>query len=98
MARYIVKVTSNGQTASLLIVLSPSHLCSVLVDIIHSRLPTVASKLGLAATNGLHITLHLNSEDGPVIDTENLLSDVLPDATETVYAVITVSLVTLSAL
>ena len=93
MARYIVKIASNGQTASLLVVLSPSQLCSALLDTIQTRLPTVASKLGLGTTEGLHISLHLDSEDGPLIDTKNLLSDVLPNATETVFAVIAVSLV-----
>ena len=94
MARYVVKVASGGQTASLLVVLSPSQLCSALMDTIRTRLPAVASKLGLATTNGLHINLHLDSEDGPMLDTKNLLSDVLPDAKVTVYAVIDVSVVT----
>ncbi|KAJ8116748.1 hypothetical protein OPT61_g1881 [Boeremia exigua] len=88
MARYVVEVTAGGQTASLLVVLSPSHLCSVLVDTVRTRLPTIASRLGLATTNDLHISLHLDSDTGPLIDVEDLLSDALPDAKETVYAVI----------
>ncbi|KAF9695209.1 hypothetical protein EKO04_006853 [Ascochyta lentis] len=92
MARYIVKVASGGQTASLLVVLSPSQLCSALVDMIKTRLPTVASKLRLTTTNELHIALHLDSEDGPMLDTEDLLSDVLPDAKGTVYAVVSLGL------
>ena len=95
MARYIVKVASGGQTANLLVVLSPNQLCSALLSAIRTRLPTVASKLGLAATNNHHITLHLDTEDGPLIDTEDILSTVLPGAKETVYAVIEVSVVSL---
>lgn len=94
MARYVVKVASGGQTASLLVVLSPSQLCSALLDTIRTRLPTIASKLGLAITNDLDISLHLDSEDGPLLDTEDLLSDVLPSAKGTIYAVITVSVIT----
>jgi hypothetical protein len=91
MARYIVTVVAGGQTASLLVVLSPSQLCSALVDTIKSRLPTVASRLGLATANGIHITLHLDSEHGLMTDTEDLLSDVLPGVKGTVYAVVDVS-------
>jgi hypothetical protein len=95
MARYIVKVASGGRTASLLVVLSPDQLCSALLDAIQTRLPAIASKLGLAATNNPHITLHLETEDGPLIDTEDILSTVLPNAKEMVYAVIEVSIVAL---
>lgn len=88
MARYIVKVASGGQIASLLLVLSPSQLCSALLDTVKSRLPTVASQLGLTTLSDLHITLHLNSERGPMLDIEDLLSDILPDAQGTIYAVV----------
>lgn len=92
MARYIVKVASGGRTASLLVVLPSDQPCSALLSAIQTRLPAVASKLGLAATNNHHITLHLETEDGPLIDTEDTLSTVLPKAKETVYAVIEVSI------
>jgi hypothetical protein len=61
-----------------------------------NRLPSIASKLGLTATNKHHVTLHLETEYGPLIDTEDTLSTVLPNAKETVYAVIEVSIVSLS--
>ena len=93
MARYTIKVASGGQTASLLVVLSPDQLCSALVDAIRKRLPTIASKLNLATTNNLHINLHLDKEDGPMLDAEDLLSNVLPGADETVFAVIEVSII-----
>ncbi|KAF1351667.1 hypothetical protein EJ07DRAFT_168877 [Lizonia empirigonia] len=88
MARYIVKVESGRQTASLLLVLSPSQLCSALLDTVKSRLPTVASQLELTTLSDLHITLHLNSERGPMLDIKDLLSDILPDAQGTIYAVV----------
>ena len=91
MARYTVKVAAGGRTASLLIVLSPSQLCSALLDTVKNRLPTLTTKLALTNVDQLHITLHLDAEDGPMLDLEDLLSDVLPDPKETVYAVINVS-------
>ena len=87
MARYTVTVAAGERRASLLVVLSPSQLCSALRDRVKSRLPD----LGLTAAKGAHITLHLNTEDGPMLDVEDLLSDVLPNAEETVYAVVHVS-------
>ncbi|KAI4936692.1 hypothetical protein J4E86_011309 [Alternaria arbusti] len=84
MARYTVTVAGGERRASLLIVLSPSQLCSALRDRVKSRLPD----LGLTAAKGAQITLHLNTEDGPMLDVEDLLSDVLPNAEETVYAVV----------
>ncbi|KAH6622099.1 hypothetical protein C7974DRAFT_216154 [Boeremia exigua] len=88
MARRIVKVMFGGQAASLLVVLSSSQLCSALADTVRTRLPTIASKLGLATTDGLHISLHLESETGPMLDPEDLLCDVLLDTKETICAVI----------
>jgi len=87
MARYTVKVAAGERRASLLVVLSPSQLCSALHDRIASRLPA----LGLTAVEAAQVTLHLNTEDGPMLDVEDLLSDVLPNAEETVYAVVHVS-------
>jgi hypothetical protein len=91
MARYTVNVAAGGRRASLLVVLSPSQLCSALHDSIKSRLPALATKLALTDTEHSHITLHLNTKDGPMLDLEDLLSDVLPDPNEAVYAVIDVS-------
>lgn len=44
--------------------------------------------MGLDSASDAHITLHLNAPDGPILDTEDLLSDALPDAEEKVFAVI----------
>ena len=87
MARYTVTVAAGERRASLLVVLSPSQLYSTLHDRVTSRLPA----LGLIAAEGAQIMLHLNTEDGPMLDVEDLLSDVLPNAEETVYAVVHVS-------
>jgi hypothetical protein len=91
MARYVVKVTASDLTASLLVILSPSQLCSALVDAVKARLASIASKLNLSISDNLTITLHLENADGPILDPEDLLSDVLPDANEICHAVIEVS-------
>ena len=91
MARYFVKVTAGVRTVSLLIILSPEQLCSALLDVVKKRLPTVAPKLSLVNTDGVQISLHLGTEDGPILDLEDLLADVLPGSDNTVYAVINVS-------
>jgi len=91
MARYTVTVAAGGCRASLLVVLSLSQLSSALLDSVTSRLPSLATKLGLSDAKGAQIALHLNAEDGPMLNVEDLLSDVLPNAEETVYAVIDVS-------
>jgi hypothetical protein len=91
MARYTVNVAAGGRRASLLVVLSSSQLCSALHDSVTSRLPALATKLGLTDAKQPQITLHLERDDGPMLDLEDLLSDVLPDPKETVYAVIDVS-------
>jgi hypothetical protein len=91
MARYVVKVTADDRTASLLVILSPSQLCSALIDAVKARLASIASKLNLSVSDNLTITLHLENADGPILDPEDLLSDVLPDANEVCYAVIEVS-------
>ncbi|CAN9388920.1 unnamed protein product [Alternaria sp. RS040] len=88
MARYTVNVAGGGRRASLLVVLSPYQLCSALHDRVKSRLPALATKLGLTDAKQPQITLHLERNDGPMLDLEDLLSDVLPDPKETVYAVV----------
>ncbi|KAF7673903.1 hypothetical protein GT037_007669 [Alternaria burnsii] len=88
MARYTVNVAARGRRASLLVVLSPSQLCSALHDRVKSRLPALATKLGLTDAKQPQITLHLERNDGPMLNLEELLSDVLPDPKETVYAVV----------
>jgi len=90
MARYVVNVVSGGQTVSLLFVHSPSQLCSELLDNVRTRLPTVASKLGLTTTSSLAISLHADGADGPMVDVEYLLGDVLPDSKDPIFAVIEV--------
>ncbi|KAG9196252.1 hypothetical protein G6011_01373 [Alternaria panax] len=79
MARYILNVAAGGRRASLLVVLSPSQVSSVLHDSVKSRLPALATKLGLTDAKQSQIALNLNAEDGPMLDLEDLLSDVLPD-------------------
>jgi len=91
MARYTVSVAAGGRKASLLVVLSPSQLCSALHDSIRSRLPTLADALGITDIKEPRITLHLKGEDGPMLDIEDLLSDVLPNPEEIVHAIIDVS-------
>ncbi|KAL1608137.1 hypothetical protein SLS60_003076 [Paraconiothyrium brasiliense] len=84
MARYTVAVVlPNGQSTRLLIVLSPEHLCSALIDKIKSRI----SGLNPAVSHGT-FTLRLNAADGPILDPEDLLRDALPDAIDVVFAVI----------
>ena len=86
MARYIVQVvTPDGRTISLLIVLSPDQLCAALRDKIKSRLRDINLALTSPAAD---ITLHLNAVDGPLLDTEDLLSDVLTNDKDVVYAAI----------
>jgi hypothetical protein len=91
MARYVVIVTAGDRTASLLVILSPSQLCSALVDAVKARLASITSKLNLPISDNLTITLHLENTDGPILDPEDLLSDVLPDVNEVCCAVIEVS-------
>jgi hypothetical protein len=91
MARYVVKVTADDRATSLLVVLSPSQLCLALVDAVKARLASIASKLNLSISDNLTITLHLENVDGPILDPEDLLSDVLPNVNEVCYAVIEVS-------
>jgi hypothetical protein len=91
MARYTVNVAAGDRRASLLVVLSPSQLCSALLNTVKSRLPPLSSKLGITDAKNARVTLHLNAEDRPMLNLEDLLSDCLPDPKEVVYAVIDVS-------
>jgi hypothetical protein len=91
MARYTVNVVARGRRASLLVVLSPSQPCSALHDSVTSRMPILTSKLHLTDAKTPQVTLHLRAEDGPMLHLQDLLSDVLPDPEEAVYAVIDVS-------
>jgi uncharacterized protein YegL len=86
MARYAVQVVvPDGRTFRLLIILSPGEQCSALRDKVKSRIS--ALNLGLTSAD-VEINLHLDASDGPLLDTEDLLSDVLPDATDKVYAIV----------
>ena len=91
MARYVVNITAGGRATSLLVVLSPSQPCLALVDAVKARLASVASKLDFPASDSFAITLHLDNVDVPILDPEDLISDVLPDTKEACYAVIEVS-------
>ncbi|KAI4653099.1 hypothetical protein J4E85_010971 [Alternaria conjuncta] len=83
MARYTVKVVAGSRTVSLLVVLSPSQSCSALLDKVRSRLPDFS-----VPAHGTQIILRLDTQFGPVLDLDDLLSDVLPNTDETVYAVV----------
>lgn len=86
MARYIVEVSSDGRTASILVVLSPSALVSALRDKIIERLPNL--KIGVNSSN-VELTMHLGVVDGPIIDQEDLLSDAIEDPKlERIHAVV----------
>ena len=80
MVRYVVKVVVDGRTASVLVVLPDTALVLTLVDKIKARLPGL--NLGVTSTTDLDLTLHINEADSPILDTEDLLSDVLPDSTK----------------
>lgn len=92
MARYTIIVAAGKHTASLLIVLSQSKHCSDLLDAIIKRLPSLSVKLNLQDVDDGNITLHLGSQNGPLFDPKDLLSDVLPDSCETIYATLHVSI------
>jgi hypothetical protein len=80
MARYVVKIVVGGRTASVLVVLPNTAPVLALVDKIKARLPGL--RLGVTSTTDIELTLHINEADGPILDTEDLLSDVLPDYTK----------------
>jgi hypothetical protein len=80
MTRYIVNVVVSGRSASLLIVLPNTALVLDLVDKVKARL--LGLKLGITSTTDLELTPRINSVDGPILDTEDLLLDALPDSTK----------------
>ena len=85
-ARYTVKFAAGERRGSLLVLLSPTQPCSVLIDVVKTRVP------GLNAdVNGCDATLHLEDVDGPELCPEDALFDVLPGAKETVVVVFKVS-------
>ncbi|KAA8625902.1 hypothetical protein PtrSN002B_006033 [Pyrenophora tritici-repentis] len=88
MESYTVRVIAEGRSQRLLVVLSPSQLCSALVDSVRSQLPTLTTSLQLSDTKDYQISLHFTAEDGPRLNMEDLLSDTLPDPREVVYAVV----------
>ncbi|KAI8940672.1 hypothetical protein NX059_001942 [Plenodomus lindquistii] len=93
MARYAVTIVAGERRVSVLIVHSPDELCSALIDTVKLRVASLHHKLALPDATDLQVALHLDTEDGPLIDPEDLLSDVLPGgATETVYAVINIEM------
>jgi len=80
MTRYIVNVVVSGRSASLLIVLPNTAPVLALVDKVKARL--LGLKLGITSTTDLELTPRINSVDGPILDTEDLLLDALPDSTK----------------
>ncbi|KAF2824079.1 hypothetical protein CC86DRAFT_421855 [Ophiobolus disseminans] len=81
-ARYTVKFVAGEQRGSLLVLLSPSQLCSALVDAVKKRVPDLNARVG-----NINATLHLEEPDGPELDLEDVLSDILPGAKETVVVI-----------
>lgn len=98
MASRIVIVAAGRHAASLSVTIDSSQLCAALVESVKDHLPALLSKLDLTSADSINISLHRDSTNGPALDTESLLSDVLPDVTEMVYAVINVSILSLFGL
>ncbi|PZD25093.1 hypothetical protein A1F97_07973 [Pyrenophora tritici-repentis] len=94
MESYTVRVIAEGRSQRLLVVLSPSQLCSALVDSVRSQLPTLTTSLQLSDTKDYQISLHFTAEDGPRLNMEDLLSDTLPDPREVVETTLRIRVVT----
>jgi hypothetical protein len=91
MARYTVKFVAGERRGSLLVVLSPTQPCSALIDAVITRLSSPKGPEGLAYLSQSDATLHLEEPDGPMLYLADILSDVLPDAKETVVVVFQVN-------
>ena len=82
MERYKVTVTIDGKETRLLIPMLPVSPVSSLATQVKLRI----GRLGIG-TNSTEFTLHLEQADGPILDADDLLSDVLPDPkNERLYA------------
>lgn len=82
-----VEFVSPGRRASLLIPFSPEAIISTFVDELWKRLARHDGAIPLTAETH-NVSLHLENENGPAIDSEDLLSDVIVDCQkEKIYAV-----------
>lgn len=78
---------SPGRRASLLVPFSPDAIISTFIDELWKRLARHDGAIPLTSETH-HVILHLEHEDGPVIDAEDLLSDVINDTQkEKIFAV-----------
>lgn len=71
---------------------TPDQSCLDLLENNKTRLPTLELELGPINVEDFLINLHLGAEDGPIIGVEDSLSDVLPGAEKTVFAILQVKL------
>ena len=82
MERYKVTVTIDGKETRLLIPMLSASPVSSLATQVKLRI----GRLGIGI-NSTEFTLHLEQADGPILDADDLLSDVLPDPkNERLYA------------
>lgn len=76
-----------GRRPSLLVPFSPEAVISAFIDGLWKRLARHGGAIPLSAETH-NVSLHLEHEDGPAIDIEDLLSDVILDVqTEKIFAV-----------
>lgn len=82
-----VAFASPGRRASLLVPFSPEAIISTFIDELWKRLARHDGAIPLTAETH-NVALHLEHENGPAIDAEDLLSDVIRDCQkEKIYAV-----------
>ncbi|KAL2273825.1 hypothetical protein FJTKL_04078 [Diaporthe vaccinii] len=82
-----VTYVSPGRRASLLVPFSPEAIISTFIDELWRRLARHDGAIPLTAETH-NVSLHLEHENGPVIDVEDLLSDVITDTQkEKIFAV-----------
>ena len=87
--RYKITVVAPATAANsrtvLLVPFKPDALVIALIEDLFKRV----QRLGLPLTPGTHVaTLHINSESGPVLDCEDILSDVVTESeSEQLFAV-----------
>ncbi|KAI7775698.1 hypothetical protein LA080_006427 [Diaporthe eres] len=83
-----VTYVSPGRRASLLVPFSPEAIISTFIDELWRRLARHDGAIPLTAETH-NVSLHLEHENGPVIDVEDLLSDVITDTQkEKIFAVV----------
>lgn len=82
-----VTSVTPGRRASLLVPFSPEAIVSRFIDELWKRLARHDGAIPLTAETH-NVSLHLDHENGPAIDAEDLLSDVISDTQkEKIFAV-----------